>query len=102
MAKIDDIQAGDYWLDDCGNPRFVTVVDGDTIFVSFLIGRSLELFQSRQIHSELLIRKIEKTEATDLFTEKIKEKIHEINRILGLDLKVTFTPEESATDKGGT
>jgi uncharacterized protein YfcZ (UPF0381/DUF406 family) len=106
MAKVEDIKVGDYWLDNEGRPRRVSVVletDGEvTIFVSHMPDQSLELFYSRQIKPELLVKKIEKTEATELFVAKIQEKIQEINEILMLDLKVTFSTEESAANKGGT
>ena len=106
MAKAQEIKVGDYWLDCDGKPRLITVVlspgEQATIFASYMPDKSLDLFKSREIKPELLIRKIEKTEAIKLFIEEIQKKIQDINEVLGLDLKVTFTAEDAATDKGGT
>jgi len=107
MANVEQIKVGDYWLDYDGKPRLVTIIlspgEHADIFTSYMPDKSLDLFISRQIKPELLIRKIEKAEAIRLFIEEIQKKIQDINKVLKLDLKVTFTAEqESAVDKGGT
>lgn len=107
MAKVEEIQVGDYWLDNDGKPRLVKVVlpfDGQTtIYVSCKLDRLMDLLHIHRINPKLLIKKIEKTEAIKLFVEMIQEKVQEIDKFLELDLKVTFSAEqESASDKGGT
>ncbi|MEI7792924.1 MAG: hypothetical protein WCI57_05570 [Candidatus Berkelbacteria bacterium] len=106
MARIEEIKEGDYWLDRTGTVQLITIINRvirpNVVFGNNVRISPFKVFNGEIIEPSLLLRKLTKDQASEHIAKQIQRKVDEINEILILDLKVTFTPEESATDKGGT